>query len=258
MRPIPPGAVALVALLAAGARAEVVLYDGALGTTPDLQGWTYLTLPLVGADASQSASGGRTTLDTTADASEMAGYFLGGPFGDPARAPTLDRATGYALSFDVRLDAESHASDDRAGFSVIALGDDRLGIELGFWAGEVWAQGDDPLFAHDEGAAFDTTAAVTRYELRVLGSSYTLSAGGVPILAGALRDYTAFSGVPDPYETPNLLFLGDDTSSASARVEIARIGLTTGVVPEPSSLATLAAGLAGVAAWRGRRRRDAG
>jgi hypothetical protein len=257
LRRVVLGSVAAFALLAGSGRAEVVLYDGALDTTPDLQGWTYLTLPLVGADASQSASGGRTTLDTTADMSEMAGYFLGGPFGDPALAPVLDRATGYTLSFDLRLDVESHASGDRAGFSLIALGGDLLGIELGFWADEVWAQDDDPLFTHDEGAAFDTTAALVRYELRVLGASYTLAADGVPILSGALRDYAAFDGSPDPYEVPNLLFFGDDTSGASARAEIARIGVTTGVVPEPSSLAILAVGLGVLALRRAARPRKA-
>lgn len=249
-------AFALVLLLHADVgRAAVVLYDGALDTTPDQQGWTYLTLPLVGADASQAASGGATTLDTTADISEMAGYFLGGPFGDPALAPVLDRAAGFALSFDVRLDAEAHASADRAGFSVIALSSDGLGIELGFWADEVWAQGDDPLFTRAEGAAFDTTAALTRYELLVLGSSYALQADGATLLTGALRDYSAFGGFPDPYETPNLIFLGDNTSSASARVELARVGVASGVVvPEPSSLAILAAGLAVVLARRAGRR----
>lgn len=245
--------VAVAVACAAGARAEVVLYEGALDTTPDQQGWAYLTIPLVGADASQSAAGGFTTLDTTADMSELAGYFLGGPFGDASRAPVLDRNTGFVLSFDLRLDAETHASGDRAGFSVIALSSDGLGIELGFWADAVWAQADDPLFTRAETAAFDTNAARTRYELLVLGDTYRLSAGGATLLNGALRDYSAFAGFPDPYEIPNLIFLGDNTSSGSARVELARVGVT--LVPEPSSLAILAVGgLAVAVARRGRRR----
>jgi hypothetical protein len=251
MRGLVRGGLVLVVLLVGQAQAELILYDGALNTTPDQQGWAYLTSPLFGAEATQSASGGRTTLDTTPDAAEMAGYFLGGPFGSPALAPVLDRLSGFSLSFDARLDAESHASGDRAGFSVIVLSSDRLGIELGFWSDEVWAQADDPLFAHGEGAALDTTRALARYELRVLGTAYTLSADGVPLLSGALRDYTAFAGFPDPYEIPNLLFLGDNTSSASARVEIARVSVSFAAVPEPSSLMLLIPCLAGL-----RRRRD--
>src|SRR5262249_25272327 len=106
------------------------------------------------------------------------------------------------------------------------------GVELGFWSNQVWAQNDSPLFTHGEGASFDTTKALTDYALTVLGGSYSLSADGQPLLGGPVRDYSAF-GLP--YTLKIFLFFGDDTSSAWARVEIARV--TLGAVPEPSSLA---------------------
>jgi hypothetical protein len=61
--------------------------------------------------------------------------------------------------------------------------------------------------------------------LAVLGDDYALSSAGIPIVSGKLRDYTAFSGFPDPYKTPNLIFLGDDTSSASAKISLAYVAV---------------------------------
>jgi hypothetical protein len=178
-----------------------------------------------------------TTLDTTARNLDMAGYFS---FGLPGMG-TLDRTLGYTIGFRVRLAQESHVSSDRAGFSVIALSSDSQGIELGFWSNEVWAQ--DVGFTHGEGASFNTTSGLTDYTLKILGSSYTLSANGSTLLTGALRDYSSF-GLP--YNVPNLLVFSDDTTSASARVEIARISL----VPEPASWTLAALGLAGAVVVR--------
>jgi hypothetical protein len=141
----------------------------------------------------------------------------------------LDRAKGYTISFDAQVIAEAHNNNNRAGFSVIAIGSDKKGIELGFWPNEVWAQADgiEPpgsgLFTHAEGAAFDTTAGLTAYQLKVKGDTYTLSVGGAPILNGGVRDYSAFNGFPDPYETPNFLFLGDDTTSAAGTIRLSYV-----------------------------------
>jgi hypothetical protein len=195
----------------------VVLYDGSLGTLPGAQGFAYVAYP---SGPTQTISNGGTILDTTAANSYYAGYFT-----QSALMPTLDHTAGYTVTFTARVLAETHASNDRAGFSIIVLGDDDggtetvQGIELAFWEGEIWAQEDDPLFTHGEGVAFATTTT-TSYELAILDSAYTLYGDGTAILAGPIRDYTAFSGFPDPYETPNFLFLGDDTSSARARLKL--------------------------------------
>lgn len=203
--------------------AAIVLYDGAANTTPNQQGWLYLTDPIFGAVATQAAAGGKTTLDTTAATSDKAGYFSRfPPLAPHPGVPVLNRATGFAFAFDVRVASESHNSADRAGFSVIALSSDNQGVELGFWTNEIWAQSDTPgnMFRHSEGVVRDTTAATTHYDLQILGSRYLLSAAGAAILGGPLRNYSAFGA---PYTIANFLFLGDDTSSAQARSEINRI-----------------------------------
>lgn len=203
------------------------LYNGSLNIGSGLpadQEFVYLNLDGL---AVQSFAGGVTTLNTTAANAVQAGYFHNPPF---FAGPVLNRLEGYTLRFTVQVVSESHATNHRAGFSVILLSSDLQGIELGFWADEIWAQegGAAPgLFTRAEGAAFNTTAGLIPYELTVLGDSYALSTGNTPILSGKLRDYTAFAGFPDPYETPNFIFLGDDTTSAQAEIRLARVSVIT-------------------------------
>jgi hypothetical protein len=219
--------------------AATTLYDGSLGTTPDHQGWIYLTDPLFGTAATQAASDGVTTLDTTAATSDSAGYF---GFG----LATLDRSTGYTISLTLKLDSETHTSTDRAGFSLIALSSDHQGVELGFWTDQVWAQ--NVGFTHGESASDATTSASVRYDLTISGNAYSLSVGGTALLNGTLRDYSA-SGAP--YTQNNTIFFGDDTSSAAAKAEVANVEASS--VPEPGSLALLALGTA-ASWWRFRQR----
>jgi len=251
--------VAVVVCVSSLAGAQV-LYDGSAGGTPDAQGWLYRTLPLGGASALNGAAGGVTTLDTTAVRTDYAGWFSEFlPSGRHPLMPALDRAAGYVVRFDLQVLAEGHdvrdidgdLVDDRAGFSVIALSSDGQGIELGFWADEVWAYdyrtvGAGEEFIHDEtSVGFRPDAAMTRYELWVTGPAYTLKAGGAAVLSGALRDY---SGGGEPYTTPSFLFFGDDSGSADSRAALSYID----VIPEPASLCLLAAGAA--ALLRRRRR----
>lgn len=221
----------------------IVLYDGSLGGTPDTQGYfEYGTQPFPPSSGTQIFSNGVTILDTSATALDYAGYAV-----SPTLMPVLKRTSGFTLNFTVRVATEAHAGSDkdgdgtadRAGFSVILLGDDARGVELGFWEGEVWAQEDDDaeppdgnLFTHAEGTAFDTTADLTNYALSILSDTYTLSSEGSPILSGPVRDYSGFvppPGIPNPYAVPNALFLGDDTPSALAKIELASVSLT---IPE--------------------------
>ncbi len=51
---------------------------------------------------------------------------------------------------------------------------------------------------------------------------------------GNLRDYTGFSGFFDPYETPNFIFFGDDTTSAGANINFRSASIAT--VPEPLTI----------------------
>jgi hypothetical protein len=230
------GALLLLGLLAAlplaAAQETTVLYDGDVGDgtqTPDDQDFTYVTIiPSV----APSAAGGVTTLDTTANNDIYAGFI-----GNANVMPTLDRTAGYTVSFTARVVQETHSSEDRAGLSIIVLSSDAIGLELAFWENEIWAQHDNQTgsdyFIHAEGVFTDTTQRLTRYDLAVFSDTYTLLMSNTAVLSGSLRDYTGYEGALDPYETANFLFLGDDTTSASAIFELASVEVTTNIADEP-------------------------
>jgi len=123
--------------------------------------------------------------------------------------------------------SESHANANRAGFSIILLADDKRGIELAFWTNTIFAQADSPLFTHAEETNYPTMAAFVEFALTFHATNYVLSADGAPILAGPVRDYTAFSGFPNPYSTANFIFFGDDTTSAGGAVNLKKVVLVT-------------------------------
>ena len=212
----------------------ILLYDGAQGTVPAAQGWAFLFTRGLPAQAMEA---GTVQLETSATPQMSAGYFAShaGFFGSTAPVPLLSRTAGFTLTFTMQLLEEQHSRPNRAGFSVIALGSDARGIELGFWQNRVWAQegGTDALFTQAEGARYPTGAALTRYELAIHGDGYALRADGVPLLSGPVRDYSAFAGAPNPYTTPSFLFLGDDTSSAAARFRLGMVAITLLPAPAP-------------------------
>jgi len=146
--------------------------------------------------------------------------------------------------FTARLNTETHNNNNRAGFSVIVLGSDTNGIELGFWTNTAFAQDGPPsLFVHAEDAAFTTTGGFVDYALTLTATNYVLHANGTPMLTGPVRDYTSFSGPINPYRTPNFIFFGDDTTSASASMNVRRLALV-----RPPILTSPAPG---VVAWHG-------
>ncbi|MFN0069821.1 MAG: hypothetical protein ACKVYV_19565 [Limisphaerales bacterium] len=200
-----------------------IYYEGSKPGSPSQQGLVFLTQPFVGAGAVQGATNGGWSLDSRPRMASQAGWFSRLPFNSPDGEPAMDRAAGFQVSFILQLVAEEHASTDRAGFSVIALASDTWGIELGFWTNAVWAQS-GPDFQRAEEAAFDTTAAPQRYDVAIRGDRYALHAGGRPVLEGPLRNYASF-GVP--YNAPRFVFVGDDTSSASAKFTLGRVAAWT-------------------------------
>ena len=224
-RPLITAAFGLVLLAAPAGAATDVLYDGALGSTPDAQRWVYASFPLTGAKATQSVDGATTLLDTTPAMRDMAGYFYTRP---PEQA--LDRSIGFRLVFNLRIAEERHVNHNRAGFSLIVLSSDLKGVELAFWEDQIWAQTDRPLFTRGEASRpFNTWAGLVSYTLAIHGDTYILSADGKPILSGPLKDYSSFRTPPFDfvYRQPNFIFFGDSTGSAAARIAIASIGLKT-------------------------------
>lgn len=201
-----------------------VLYDPSAGTLPNAQNWSYVSLPVA---ASLSVTEGAAQLNTQSLSGILAGF--------SRVAPTpLERTPGFSVRFGLKVLAEDHGSRvDRAGVSVTVLSADKKGIELGFWTDRIWAQTDSPMFTHAEEALWNT-GVTTTYELRLVGGTYTLLANGSPLLTGAVRDYTAFVGTIDPYETPNFLFFGDNTTSARGTFALGLVELAPLTTPPPT------------------------
>ena len=213
----------------------LVLYDAVSGDVPQTPNMNFASFPTV----SPTYESGATVLDTTSGNTISAGWVSAG--GSPSNFPTLDRANGFQVDFTVKVESEAHANNNRAGFSVILLGDDKKGVELAFWEDEIWAQHDGTtgsLFTHGEGTAFATTDALVDYQIVIVGDTYTVTADTAAILTGPVRDYTDFNGFPDPYETPNFLFLGDDTTSAQAKIRLTYVSVTAQDPPAPTDIPT--------------------
>lgn len=208
-----------------------IIYNGSSGQTPGQQGWLYragsdkppyiVSAPL----PTQTPTNIGTILDS-GNNPNVAGYFLSSP-------TPLDREKGYTLRFKVQVNSESHISNNRAGFSVLVVSKPLPGetqpyaLELGFWQNSIWAY--SLGFTRGENVDFNTTAMQT-YALYVKGTSYWLFIAGstTPILQGQLRQYTGFQaplGLPNPYTTPNLIFFGDDTSSATSKFTLGLVRL---------------------------------
>lgn len=210
-----------------GFAGSVVLYDAALGTRPSAQGWAYLADPLFGASARETLADGAAVLDSMPAVSDKAGWFSHlPPLARHPTQPSLDSEQGFLVSFVARVAEETHRTEHRAGFSVIVTAANLSAIELGFWTDQVWAQS-GPDFQHAESAALDTVSALRRFDLEIHGDRYRLSADGAEVLSGDLRRYDSF-GLP--YQIPEFLFFGDDTTSAAGRVVLTRISV--GDLPE--------------------------
>lgn len=227
--------------------AKLQLYDGLLGNRPEQQGWlAFATTSLTTTRQTQSSeltsSGEKITFTRlesqygTTSLTTRAGYSNYQPISPMlvgSTFPALKRIDGFNLSFRLRINAENHGTDiDRAGFSVTLLGSDRVGVELGFWTNEIWAQMDGAnLFRHSSTErTLRSTTQWTSYDLLVLADRFYLSANGTVVVQGTTKSYGAFdhlaAGMPyDPYEQSNFLFLGDNTSRASSSSDLASLAI---------------------------------
>lgn len=238
-------------LLLSTAKASA-LYNGSLGTPPDSQGWTYVPKNPFRATLSstQTPDAAGTIFSSISNNNIESGYGW--------TATSLNASTGYNLRFNLQLlqefrnasndptnpaDLNGDGKDDRAGLSILVVSTDTTkAIELGFFVDRVWAQEGGatrpPRFTQAEGAAFDTKTNVNQYDLSILGNNYSLYANGnytTPLLTGLLRNYTAEVVLPvNPYRTANTIFIGDNTTSASAQFRLNQVAYSSSaIVPVP-------------------------
>lgn len=219
----------------ASANESAVLYDAEAGNqTPDSLAWQWLygSSSPSGASATvapPSAGSPFTTLDTTANNDISAGWGRISPF-------ILNKGSGFIATFELQL-LSSGIGNDRAGFSVILLDFDRYGIEIGMGSNRLFAYNDDAAFTPGEGVDFDLTQ-MHKYEIKVGSGCYFVSIDGQFVLGGSQRLYN--QSLP-PYNTPNFIFVGDDTTRQSSLARFKSFSIES--VPEPTTLAALGLGL---------------
>jgi hypothetical protein len=139
------------------AASALVLFDPAAGM-PSAQGWLSLIDATPGTTGLQAD---RYTLDTRGAGVSTHGHARFAP-------SALDPAAGYTVAFRARIVDETHASDNRAGFSMVFVGSDPTkSVEIGFWNGEVWAYdylaGSADRFVKGPSAAWNTGSALRDY-----------------------------------------------------------------------------------------------
>ena len=203
----------------------LILYDASSGRIPDTSLMSFADFPF--GNILPVYSENVTIMDTTILGNESFAGWVSST-ATTLGFPILDRAAGVQVNFTMQVESEMHTRDTRSGFSVIVLDKDKQGIELSFGENEIWAKSDDStggLFTRGEDVAFATTG-MTEYQVTLIGDTYTLTANAQPLLSGPIRDYSAFDGFPDPYETANFLFLGDNTTSAQARIRLQFVSVT--------------------------------
>lgn len=210
----------------------ITLYDAALAALPNAQSWlAYGSSLLANPNPSPSRSSAGTLLSSLPSLAGLAGFSnvaaLVPTLVNPG-FPSLDPSRGFVFHFRLDLQEELHQVDNRAGFSVILLGDGPrpLGIELGFHRDAIFSLlgGATPLQVLGEQVGGLALNRPVDFSLRILDQSYYLLADNRLLLSGALQDYTAARVNPllpfNPYTLPNFLFLGDNTTSAGSRVEL--------------------------------------
>jgi len=193
-----------------------ILYDASNGTNPDEQGWTYLSNFFGQSQADRYTENGVHRLNTMRNIAEMAGYFgINHP-----HIGKLDRQQGFSLQLNLRILDDVSTSENRGGFSVIALSNDLSGVEVVFRMDTIWVYTES--FDIAELSGFDTATGFRDYSISVKNNNYEITVGDEPVFTGPLRDYSGFG---TPYNIPNFIFFGDNTSRSGADIEITRITL---------------------------------
>lgn len=201
------------------------LYDASLGTHPDGQGWLFVSNLFDESETVRFTENGLHSFNTLADISEQSGYF-------GINHPGIDllmKEQGLNLIFDLQIIDENSLSVNRGGFSIILLTDDLLGLELVFKKDSIWVYTSDFLIG--EVQPVNTASDLSEYSISITEGEYEIFIDGILQLNGPLRDYSGFG---PPYNIPNFIFFGDNTSSAGVHIHLSQIILETDkYIPEP-------------------------
>ncbi len=171
---------------------NITVYDGSLGTAPDVQGMSDFSSP----ETVITTTSSETRVDSTLGASFRGGY-------NKTLSQSLDRTLGYQMMLSFNIHSESHnPNKDASGLRIRMESDDIWGIRLDFWEDEIWDSASDG--SHVNGVTYDTQQMVN-YKIDVFNDSYTLFGNDIFIKTGDLYLYSTGSPIG------NFIQIGDST-----------------------------------------------
>jgi hypothetical protein len=204
---------------------QTVLFDASLGTDPEAQGWMFVSNLFDESETERFTENGLYSFNTLADISELAGYF---GINHPGIGRLMEEH-GLNLIFDLQVIEEYSFAESRGGFSIILLTDDLFGLELVFKQDSIWVYTAD--FMIGEAQTVNTVSDLCVYSISIKDDQYEIFIDGTLTLSGPLRDYSGFG---PPYNIPNFIFFGDNTSRAGAHIHLSQIKLESGeYIPQP-------------------------
>ena len=208
--------------------AEFVLFDGSLNGGNDTL--SDQAFNLSGSSSYHSASGGISTYDTTGNNSIGFYYYK-------QLSQQLDRSTGVQLSFRMKVNNVIY-HQDRSGLYMTFTTKDSYGIFFSFYNNGVAAQNNNSTYTWGESSTYSNQKFID-YDVKVLGTGYTLYADGEQILTGSLRN-PVHHNWPNA-ASPNSVMMGDGTSWSGASISFTKVSVydtipTTVSVPEPANI----------------------
>ena len=140
----------------------------------------------------------------------------------------LDQNLGYTLDFSLTIEEIYVDDSDSSGLSLILIGDNGYGIEIGWTDSEILSRSSN-LTVSDR-SQFETIDS-GEYSIEVFNDQYTFSVNDKELLSGDLEKYDFSPALAqpilpfNPYNAKNFIFLGDNSDTGVSKFTIEDISL---------------------------------